>query len=154
MILTNAKERSRFIRFAIVGAIGAVIDFSVFNFLTNLVAFFKENVVWASVISFILAVISNFTWNRLWTYPDSRSKPVSRQLTQFVTVSLIGLLIRTPLFSFLEKTLTGFFVSRWSFKHLTPVIVAHNLALAIVILIVMIWNFIANRYWTYNDVKA
>ena len=154
MILTNAKERSRFIRFAIVGAIGAVIDFSVFNFLTNLVAFFKENVVWASVISFILAVISNLTWNRLWTYPDSRSKPVSRQLTQFVAVSLIGLLIRTPLFSFLEKTLTGFFVSRWSFKPLTPVIVAHNLALAIVILIVMIWNFIANRYWTYNDVKA
>ncbi len=154
MILTNAKERSRFIRFAIVGAIGAVIDFSVFNFLTNLVTFFKENVVWASVISFILAVISNFTWNRLWTYPDSRSKPVSRQLTQFVAVSLIGLLIRTPLFSFLEKTLTVFFVSRWSFKPFTPVIVAHNLALAIVILIVMIWNFIANRYWTYNDVKA
>lgn len=154
MILTTAKERSRFIRFAIVGAIGAVIDFGVFNFLTNLVAFFKENVVWASVISFILAVISNFTWNRLWTYPDSRSKPVSRQLTQFVTVSLIGLLIRTPLFSFLEKALTQFFTARWSFKPLTPVIVAHNLALAIVILIVMIWNFIANRYWTYNDVKA
>jgi len=154
MILTNAKERSRFIRFAIVGAIGAVIDFGVFNFLTNLVDFFKENVVWASVISFILAVISNFTWNRLWTYPDSRSKPVSRQLTQFVTVSLIGLLIRTPLFSFLEKALTQFFTGRWSFKPLTPVIAAHNLALAIVILIVMIWNFIANRYWTYNDVKA
>ena len=90
MILTNAKERSRFIRFAIVGAAGAVIDFGVFNFLTNLVGYFKENVVWASVISFILAVISNFTWNRLWTYPDSRSKPLARQLTQFVAVSVIG----------------------------------------------------------------
>ncbi|MRR32587.1 GtrA family protein [bacterium] len=154
MILTNAKERSRFIRFAIVGAAGAVIDFGVFNFLTNLVGYFKEHVVWASVISFILAVISNFTWNRLWTYPDSRSKPLARQLTQFVAVSVIGLLIRTPLFSFLEKALTLFFTGRWSFKPLTPVIVAHNLALAIVILLVMIWNFIANRYWTYNDVKA
>ncbi len=154
MILTNPKERSRFVRFAIVGAAGAVIDFGVFNFLTNLVGFFKENVVWASVISFILAVISNFTWNRLWTYPDSRSKSLARQLTQFVAVSLIGLAIRTPLFSFLEKALTQFFTGRWSFKPLTPVIVAHNLALAIVILLVMIWNFIANRYWTYNDVNA
>jgi len=154
MIFTNAKERSRFIRFAIVGAAGAVIDFGVFNFLTNLVGFFKENVVWASVISFILAVISNFTWNRLWTYPDSRSKPMARQLTQFVAVSVIGLLIRTPLFSYLEKALTEFFTGRWTFKPLTPVIVAHNLALAIVILIVMVWNFIANRYWTYNDIKA
>jgi len=154
MILTNPKERSRFIRFATVGAIGAVIDFGVFNFLTNLVVFFKENVVLASVISFILAVVSNFTWNRLWTYPDSRSKAIGRQLTQFVAVSVIGLLIRTPLFSFLEKALTQFFTGRWTFKPLTPVIIAHNLALAIVILIVMVWNFIANRYWTYNDVKA
>jgi putative flippase GtrA len=154
MIFANAKERGRFIRFALVGAAGAVIDFGVFNFLTNLVGFFKENVVWASVISFILAVVSNFTWNRLWTYPDSRSKSVVRQLTQFVAVSVIGLLIRTPLFSFLEKALTEFLTGRWTFKPLTPVIVAHNLALAIVILIVMVWNFIANRYYTYNDVKA
>jgi putative flippase GtrA len=154
MILTNAKERGRFIRFATVGAIGAVIDFGVFNFLTNLVGFFKENVVLARVYSFILAVVSNFTWNRLWTYPDSRSKAIGRQLTQFVAVSVIGLLIRTPLFSFLEKALTQFFTGRWTFKPLTPVIIAHNLALAIVILIVMVWNFIANRYWTYNDVKA
>jgi len=27
------------------------------------------------------------------------------------------------------------------------------LSLASVIVIVMIWNFFINRYWTYNDVK-
>jgi len=154
MILTNAKERTRFFRFAIVGAAGAVIDFGVFNILTLMVAFFKQNAVWASVISFILAVVSNFTWNRLWTYPDSRSKSMARQLTQFVAVSLIGLLIRTPLFAWLEKVLTSFLAERWTYKIVTPVTVAHNLSLATVILIVMIWNFIANRYWTYNDVKS
>jgi putative flippase GtrA len=154
MILTNARERGRFIRFAIVGAAGAVIDFGVFNLLTNLVIFFKQNVVYASVISFILAVVSNFTWNRLWTYPDARSKPLTRQLGQFVIVSVIGLTIRTPLFSFLEKQFTQYFTGRWNFAPLTPVMIAHNLALAIVILIVMIWNFIANRYWTYNDVQS
>ncbi len=154
MILTNAKERTRFFRFAIVGAAGAVIDFGVFNILTLMVTFFKQNAVWASVISFILAVVSNFTWNRLWTYPDSRSKSMARQLTQFVAVSLIGLLIRTPLFAWLEKVLTSFLIERWTYKIVTPVTVAHNLSLAIVILIVMIWNFVANRYWTYNDVKS
>lgn len=154
MILTNSKERTRFFRFAIVGAIGAVIDFGVFNLLTLMIDFFRQNAVWASVISFVLAVVSNFTWNRLWTYPDSRSKSMSRQLTQFVTVSLIGLLIRTPLFAWLEKVLTTFLDGRWTLKIVTPVTVAHNLALATVILIVMIWNFVANRYWTYNDVKS
>lgn len=154
MILNNAKERTRFIRFAIVGAIGAVIDFGVFNVLTNFVTFFKSHAVWASVISFILAVISNFTWNRLWTYPDSRSRPLSRQLTQFVIVSLIGLLIRTPLFAWLEKVLTQFLTSRWTYEPLTPVFVAHNIALGTVILVVMLWNYFANRYWTYNDVTS
>ncbi|MHB0922921.1 MAG: GtrA family protein [Bellilinea sp.] len=154
MILSNSKERTRFIRFAIVGAIGAVIDFSVFNFLTNFVDIFKTNAVWASVISFILAVISNFTWNRIWTYPDSRNKSFRRQLTQFVVVSVIGLLIRTPLFAWLEKILIEFLTGRWNFDPLTPVIVAHNISLAIVILVIMLWNFFANRYWTYNDVTT
>lgn len=154
MILSNPRERTRFIRFAIVGAIGAVIDFGVFNLLTNYVDYFKTNAVLASVISFILAVISNFTWNRLWTYPDSRNKSFSRQLTQFVTVSVIGLLIRTPLFAWLEKVLIDFLTGRWNFEPLTPVFVAHNISLAIVILVVMLWNFFANRYWTYNDVSS
>lgn len=154
MILSSAKERVRFIRFAIVGTIGAVIDFGVFNLLTNTVDFFKSNAVWASVISFILAVVSNFTWNRLWTYPDSRSKSFTRQLFQFVTVSIIGLLIRTPLFAWLEKVLIEYLTGRWTLEPFTPVFVAHNISLAIVILVVMLWNFIANRYWTYNDVTA
>lgn len=154
MILSNSKERTRFIRFATVGAIGAVIDFGVFNLLTNYVDYFKANAVLASVISFILAVISNFTWNRLWTYPDSRNKSFSRQLTQFVTVSVIGLMIRTPLFAWLEKVLIDFLTGRWNFEPLTPVFVAHNISLAIVILVVMLWNFFANRYWTYNDVSS
>lgn len=154
MILTNTKERTRFFRFAIVGSIGAVIDFGVFNLLTNFVGFFKANAVYATVISFILAVLSNYTWNRLWTYPDSRSKPVGKQATQFFLVSLVGLAVRTPMFAGLETVLTKFFNSWWSLKIVTPVFMAHNLSLAIVILVIMIWNFIANRFWTYNDVSA
>lgn len=154
MILTNAKERTRFIRFAIVGGIGSVIDFGVFNLLTGTIDFFKTHAVWATVISFILAVISNFTWNRLWTYPDSRSRPLSRQLTQFVTVSVIGLFIRTPLFAWLEKVLIEYITPRLSYEQVTPVFLAHNIALATVILVVMLWNYFANRYWTYNDVSS
>ena len=29
---------------------------------------------------------------------------------------------------------------------------ADNITLAIAVIIVMFWNFFANRYWTYNDV--
>jgi putative flippase GtrA len=73
MILTKKKEQGRFLRFAVVGVIGAVIDFGAFNILT--IAFHLTALV-AQTISFTLAVLSNFIWNRYWTYPDSRNKPV------------------------------------------------------------------------------
>jgi putative flippase GtrA len=151
MNLVKSKETGRFLRFAVVGAAGAVIDFGIFNLLTF------SNIlpsVWAQMISFTCAVVSNFFWNRIWTYQDSRSKPLARQFMQFFVVNAAGLAIRTPLFAFLEKILVGF-ASRILpvGSKLTPVFIGHNLSLASVILIVMIWNFIVNRYWTYNDVK-
>ncbi len=151
MIITNPQERGRFLRFAVVGVIGAVVDFGTFNILTGI---FKLAGVLSSVISFTAAVTSNFLWNRFWTYPDSRSKNVSRQIVQFAVVSLIGLGIRTPLFAWLEKVLITFFDKNLSKTFfLSPTFVGHNIALAIAVLVVMMWNFFANRYWTYNDVS-
>ena len=79
-ILTNPRERTRFFRFAIVGIIGAIVDFGVMNLLVGI---FRFPLVLAGTISFIAAIISNFIWNRYWTYPDSRSKSVFRQLIEF-----------------------------------------------------------------------
>jgi putative flippase GtrA len=75
VIITNPRERTRFFRFALVGFMGAVVDFGVMNLLSQV---FKVPLVIAGTISFIAAIISNFTWNRYWTYPDSRSKPLAR----------------------------------------------------------------------------
>lgn len=151
MILANTKERTRFFRFAIVGTIGAMIDFGVFNLLTVVV---RIPAIFSSMFSFVAAVISNFLWNRYWTYPDSRAKPMSQQLVQFFIVSVIGLAIRTPLFAWLEKILINISADLLPNFLLSPTIIGHNLALAITILVVLVWNFVANRYWTYNDVKV
>lgn len=134
------------------GAIGAVVDFGTFNLLTTLT---QITAVWASVISFAAAVLSNFLWNRFWTYPDSRSKAITQQIAQFIMVSVIGLGIRTPLFAFLEKVLIQFFTRTLPQTFvLSSTFLGHNIALAIAVLVVMMWNFFANRYWTYNDVKS
>lgn len=150
MIVTDPQERSRFMRFALVGLIGAIVDFGTFNLLVNLG---HVTAVLASVASFTAAIISNFIWNRFWTYPDSRSKAVHRQIVQFVLVSVIGLVIRTPLFAFLEKTL-GQTLSRIVPANFpfSSTFLGHNMALAIAVLVVMMWNFFANRFWTYNDI--
>ena len=151
MIITDSKERARFLRFAMVGVIGAVVDFGVFNLLTSVVGL---RAVISSIISFTAAIISNFLWNRYWTYPDSRSKRVARQVIQFAAVSLIGLLIRTPLFAFLEPNMIRFFKGLALPVPVSATFLGHNLSLAIAVVVVMMWNFFANRFWTYSDVMS
>lgn len=152
VILTNPRERSRFLKFAMVGIIGAIVDFGVANLL---VRFFNAPLVVAGTISFILAILSNFIWNRYWTYPDSRSKPLNQQLIQFAVVNLAGLLIRVPILKFVEPPMEALAVSLGlQFPpYLTAATIGDNLTLAIAVIIVMFWNFFANRYWTYSDVE-
>lgn len=155
------REFSRFLKFSVVGAIGAVVDFGTFNLFSTVLGLWS---VAASVLSFSAAVTSNFLWNRHWVYPDSRSKPIAAQALQFALVNLIGLLIRTPVFAFSEQPLTraatsllmrlqtvpGVLTSGLARIH--PAVAGANLALALAVLIVLFWNFAANRLWTYGDV--
>jgi putative flippase GtrA len=86
----NPKEIRRFVKFGIVGAVGAVIDFGLLNLLRGV---FGWDLVWANTVSVSAAIISNFIWNRLWTFPESRARKKRKQLPQFTLVNLIGLLI-------------------------------------------------------------
>jgi putative flippase GtrA len=150
--ITEPRERTRFIRFAIVGAIGALVDFGVFNLCSSI---FHLNHILSSIFSFSAAVLSNFTWNRYWTYPDSRSKPITSQLFSFFVVNLIGLGIRTPLFAFLSSPLATLFliIDLPGLNRFPDEQLGHNAALAIAIVVVMMWNYFINRYWTFSDVE-
>ena len=151
-ILTNDRERSRFLRFAAVGIVGAVIDFGISNLLIRL---FNAPLVLAGPISFIAAILNNFVWNRYWTYPDSRAKSIHAQLVQFAIVSVLGLVIRIPILALVQPVIESLFVRMNLFAPggLEPKFLADNLTLAIAVIIVMFWNFFANRYWTYSDVE-
>ncbi len=150
MILNNTQERTRFLKFAAVGAFGAVIDFGFFNLFTSLLG---VPAIVSSGLSFIMAVASNFIFNRYWTYPDSRSKPLKQQAVQFLLVSLVGMGIRLILFALLELPLIDLADQLIPDIGLTPTFIGHNVTLAFAILVVMLWNYFANRYWTYNDVS-
>jgi putative flippase GtrA len=149
MILTNPRERTRFLRFTVVGLVGAVVDFGTYTILNDLAG---VPAVLASVCSFIAAVISNFLWNRYWTYPDSRSKPVHHQVTQFIIVSGVGLAIRTPIFALLVKPVSNLFASLPPLPFMAQDFLGDKVALGIAIIVVMFWNFFVNRFWTYGDV--
>jgi putative flippase GtrA len=148
-LLNNVKERQRFLKFAAVGVIGAVIDFGVMNLLTQAL---DMPLVPAGTISFVCAVASNFIWNRFWTYPDSRSRPVAHQLVMFFAVNIAGVTIRIPILHFVEPPFLKLMERMHLRGPLSPEFLAKNLTLALAVGIVMLWNFFVNRYWTYNDV--
>jgi putative flippase GtrA len=149
-MLIADRERTRFLKFATVGAIGSVIDIGTMNLLTHLLSF---RLVLAGSISFLCAVLSNFTLNRYWTYPDSRSRPLLHQLGMFFLVNSIGIGIRIPILHFVEPAMARAFEGIIHLSLATAESLAKNATLLLAIGVVMIWNFFINRYWTYNDIE-
>jgi putative flippase GtrA len=156
------RELARFLKFSVVGIIGAVVDFGTFNVLNSILGIWS---ILSSVLSFTAAIISNFLWNRYWTYPDSRSKPILQQATQFALVNVVGLAIRTPIFALSENPMIStseylLGVLPTDITHLitdtlklNSIILGRNLALALAVGVVLFWNFFINRIWTYSDVS-
>ncbi len=162
----RAIEAERFLKFAIVGAAGAVVDFAILIILQHTLltpegtaADIQGRVALATGIAFTTAVISNFIWNRYWTFPDSRSRSLGRQLFQFFVVSIIGLAFRLVFvpgtFQFFGDVGASVLASLSIVEALDETAIIQlgtPIAQAIAIIIVLFWNFFANRYWTYNDV--
>lgn len=162
----RASEVERFLKFSVVGAIGFVVDFGTVFVLqaTILPPVNDVNVIIATATAFTLAIVSNFTWNRFWTYPESRSRSAKRQLTQFAIVSIIGGVVRTTWIRFaylplglllMPSALPVIEIFRPGYvpSHTAEAKLGTMVAQFIGVIVVLFWNFFANRYWTYRHVK-
>jgi len=148
---TNRKELTRFAKFMVVGVIGAVVDFGIYNLLNEIIGLAPEI---SGSISFALAICSNFLWNRYWTYPDSRNKPILFQFIQFFIVNVLGIVIRLPIIALTRSPFARLSEQLFALDSTSAETVGNNLALALAVFIVLFWNFFINRFWTYSDVGA
>jgi len=122
-----------FIKYSLVGALGTLIDL---GSLYILVEHFTIGVLLASTISFLLAVINNFILNKIWTF-ENKSKNYRKLFIKFLIVSLVGLAL----------TLISMEILVYTFK------IWYILAKAITSIIVLTWNFLANKFWTFRTRK-
>lgn len=169
----KAKEVERFLKFLVVGIVGFIVDFGTVTFLQATVLPPTSptgdriilNVIVATTIAFIAALLSNFTWNRIWTYPDSRSRSARNQLFMFAFISMVGWLGRTiwitTAYHFLGLLLMPValpFVRIFRAGYIPSLAADDKLgtmvAMVIGVVVVTFWNFFANRRWTYNDVDS
>ncbi len=140
VVSTNQTELSRFAKFALVGGIGALVDYSV---LYVMILHFGWAEAFANLLSVSCAILSNFTWNRLWTFPESRERPLHTQFGQFALVNVVGLGINEAVFLGANALV---------FSRLFGTPMNFTLAKATAIAVVLFWNFGANRVWTYRGI--
>lgn len=136
--LAANKDVGHFLKFAVVGVSGTVVDFVV---LTLLVKAFGMPLIIANTISYSVGVVNNFLLNRFWTFSESRSKPVVTQFIQFAIINVIALILSDLIVAGLEGILRPTLQGN-----------AYLAAKLVATILVFFWNFFANRLWTYNDV--
>ncbi|GAG94790.1 unnamed protein product, partial [marine sediment metagenome] len=142
----------QFVKFAIVGVSNTFIDWAIFFLLTQYFVFFQggQNEVLAKAISFVVAVVNSFIWNSLWTFRQEFKAGLAQgekgtvqaiYFGRFFVVSAIGLILNSLVF-YLARPLTDLVFVRLELAQL--------LALMIATLVVLTWNFLANKFWTYK----
>ncbi|MFT7435542.1 MAG: putative flippase GtrA [Algoriphagus sp.] len=89
----------KFIKFGLVGFLGLLIDFGITFLLKEKFGFNKYV---ANFWGFIIAVCSNFVFNKLWTFQDGQAAYLTQFLT-FLAVAAGGLLINQGLLYLLHE---------------------------------------------------
>ncbi len=121
----------KIVRFCIVGSSGLSIDFIITWILKEKA---RINKYLSNSCGFMIAASSNYYLNRIWTF-NSTTLDITTQYTNFIIVSIIGLIINnTLIFVFHHKFNKGFYLAK-----------------IMAIIITTVWNFIANNFYTFSS---
>lgn len=129
------RRRSDFLKFGVVGASGVLVNMGVLYFLTEQLGIYY---LYSAVLAIEMAILSNFTWNELWTFSERGEggiRSLGERLLKFNSVSLIGAGMNLALLWFFTEVLGVLYL-------------VSNLA---AIMMVFLWNYVANVRWTWKE---
>ncbi len=133
-LVTAPTGIGRFLRFAVVGFSGVLVDMPIFYVLTSR-AGVRDLV--AILPAYAAATVWNFTLNDRWTFRDRRENTARSTLMRFAKYALVSL----PPLAYRMATY-------WPLKEVSKM--QYMLAYAIAILVGMAWNFGVNFAWTWR----
>jgi putative flippase GtrA len=130
--LLSVRNWKQLGKFCVVGALGYLINLAVYDALLHA----GLHYLLAATCSFLVAVTSNYTWNRLWTFREQRGH-FGIQGMRFFLVSLAALGANLVVL------------------HLLVVYggLGRLLAQAIAIVVVTPLNFVGNKLWSFRRHK-
>ncbi len=130
--LLSVRNWQQLGKFCVVGAVGYLINLAIYDALLHAGLHYLV----AATCSFLVAVTSNYTWNRLWTFREHRGH-VGVQGMRFLVVSLVALGANLVVLHLL--------IANAGLDKL--------LAQAIAIVLVTPLNFVGNKLWSFRRRK-
>ena len=139
-----AKGWEQFIKFCLIGASSALLDIGISRLLMD-----RAGMAWfpANTLSFLVAVTNGYLWNSLWTFRGIGADRRHTQYLKFVAVNTVGYGLNTLIMALMFLLLTGHVGG-------TPPRSIWAVAKGTAILLVAIWNFLANKRWTFSEARA
>jgi dolichol-phosphate mannosyltransferase len=132
-LFRRSGELHRFLQFAVVGAVGAILNLAVLYALTELGVFYLLS----GLIGIEAGLLSNFFLNRSWTFKDRQSRGLGYVLTALYrdhAVRFVGIVLNLVIL----WLLTSFF----GLYYLTSQLIGIGVA--------MLWNYGGNQWWTWE----
>jgi len=156
--LHHRKGVRQFVKFCIVGSSSYIVNMASLALLYYVL---PMTYLAAYMGAFLISVVNGFVWNRIWTFKESRSADPRDQYIKFLAVNIVGLTISTvvsililhqilqyqqhvdiPLSSLLHDVIYN---QKGKFPKMATFSAAFGAAM-----IVVFWNFFANRIWTFK----
>lgn len=133
-LMRRKGELLRFVKFCLVGLSGVLVNMGLLWLLTEFTGLFYLA---SAAISIETSIISNFTLNDYFTFPDRRlpgAKSFLGRLLKFNLVSLAGLAINLGVLGLLTQVFGIYYL----LSNICGIAVA------------MLWNYLVNTWWTWR----
>jgi len=132
-------------KFGVVGILNTLIDFGVLNLLSYLTKVFGGlALIPLNVISFSVAVVNSYLWNKHWTFKTGGLSQKGKEFAGFVAVSVIGAFLNTATV-YLLTTLVFFDGLIFSSE------LRLNLAKLAATLVSLTWNFVGYKFFVFKS---
>jgi putative flippase GtrA len=139
--LLQRRVVRQFVKFGIVGLSSTAIDWGVFYLLKHLFEVYygggraSDDYIrsLAKTLSFLVAVINSFFWNRRWTF-RSRSQQKAKEFSKFFSIYVLSMIINVGIMHLAAGIL--------GWKDIFGLIAATGFT--------TFWNFFANKFWIFR----
>lgn len=129
--LLSKPSIKQIIRFALVGAMGTIVNLLVLYSFTEV---FKIYYIISEIIAFIVAGLHNYILDKIWTFKENIEDKIVFKYFQFLTISTISLIVNLSILFILVE-----FFGIW-----------YIFAEIIAIMGGFLINFSGNKLWTFN----